>query len=145
MHRVLKRIAQSARVLLNREAPGRKLRVYPDDVFLVSYPKSGNTWLRFLAGNLVNPTCPVTFANIECRVPSIYLNPESKLRSLPRPRILKSHECFVPQYSRVIYVVRDPRDICLSYYHYLIKYRELPDKYPMEDFVPRFIQDDFEG
>jgi len=132
-------------VLLNTEAPGRKLGAFPDDVFLVSYPKSGNTWLRFLVGNLVNSHPPVTFANIESRVPSIYLNPESRLRRIQRPRILKSHECFAPQYKRVIYLVRDPRDVCISYYHYLIKYRELPEKYPMEDFVARFVQDDFEG
>lgn len=145
MHRTLKRFVRAARVLSNMEAPGRKLRTFPDDVFLVSYPKSGNTWLRFLVGNLVNPHPPVTFANIESRVSSIYLNPESRLRRLQRPRILKSHECFVPQYKRVIYLVRDPRDVCISYYHYLIKYRELPEKYSMEDFVARFVQDDFEG
>jgi hypothetical protein len=33
--------------------------------------------------------------------------------------MLKSHESFKPTYKRVIYVVRDPRAVCTSYYYYL--------------------------
>lgn len=144
MRWLLRRFARSARVLLDRERVGRGLTVWPDDIFLVSYPKSGNTWLRFLIANLVYPQDPATFANLESKVPSIYVNHDRKLRRLPRPRILKSHESFVARYERVIYVLRDPRDVCVSYYHYLVKYRELPQGYPMKQFVPRFIADEFE-
>ena len=54
------------------------------------------------------------------------------MRRLPRPRILKSHECFQPQYPRIIYIVRDPRDICVSFYHPNLKwgiYRIICDSY----------------
>jgi hypothetical protein len=142
--RILGRFARSARVLLGRERAGPGVTVWPDDVFLVSYPKSGNTWLRFLVSNLANPQEPTTFSNIEEKVPSIYVNHDRQLRRLSRPRILKSHESFVSRYQKVIYIVRDPRDVCVSYYHYLVKYRVLPQGYPLGQFVPRFIADEFE-
>lgn len=140
-----RRIQRAARIILGLERAGRNLTVYPDDVFLVSYPRSGNTWLRFLVGNLIHPETPATFANIEAFVPSIYVNRDAKLRALPRPRVLKSHESFFGKYRKVIYIVRGPRDIAVSYYHYQIKYRQLPPGFPLEEFVPLLIADNFEG
>jgi hypothetical protein len=39
----------------------------------------------------------------------------------------------------VIYVVRDPRDVVLSQYHYHRKLRKLEDDSPLEKFVARFL------
>lgn len=133
-----------SRVLTGRQMAGRGVTVFPDDVFLVSYPRSGNTWTRFLIGNLIYQDDPVTFANIEERIPEIYFNPDRKLRGLPRPRILKSHECFQPHYPRVIYIVRDPRDVAVSYYHHNLKAGNIPDGYPMDEFIPRFMAAEFD-
>ena len=141
---VIRPIAEAARVLVGRKLAGRGLTVYDDDVFIVSYPRSGNTWLRFLIGNLVYRHSPVTFANLESRIPEIYLFPDHVLRRLPRPRILKSHECFDPHYKRVVYIVRDPRDVAVSYYHYAIKRNRIPENYPIEQFVPRFLNAEFD-
>jgi hypothetical protein len=124
-------------IALGRTIAGRKLSVLPGDIFLASYPKSGNTWIRFLIGNLISPEDPVTFANVEQRVPSIYAFPDRVLRTLPR--ILKSHECFDPRYPKVIYILRDPRDVAVSFYHYNVKVRRIPDDYPMDKFVARFV------
>jgi hypothetical protein len=136
-------IVQAGRVLAGKQMAGRNLTVYLDDVFLVSYPRSGNTWARFLLGNLMGDD-PVTFANIESRIPEIYFNSDHGMRGLPRPRLLKSHECFQPHYRRVIYIVRDPRDVAVSFYHHNVKAGNIPDGYSMRDFVPRFIQAEFD-
>ena len=137
-------LEQVARVVTGRQLAGRNLTVYPDDVFLTSYPRSGNTWTRFLIGNLIYQDEPVTFLNIEARVAEIYFNSDHRMRGLPRPRILKSHECFQPFYPNVIYIVRDPRDVAVSFYHHNLKAGNIADQYPMDDFVRRFVAAEFD-
>ena len=144
MQKLVRVLVQVGRVLTGRQIAGRGLTVFPDDVFLVSYPRSGNTWTRFLLGNLIDQNNPVTFSNIEARIPEIYFIIDRVLQQLPRPRMLKSHECFQPHYPQVIYLVRDPRDVAVSFYHHNVKARNIPDDYPMTQFVTRFIAGEFD-
>jgi hypothetical protein len=143
--RITRGLGKIARVVTGRQIAGRNLTVFPDDVFLTSYPRSGNTWARFLLGNLIYQDEPVTFLNIEERIPEIYFNSDHRMRALPRPRILKSHECFQPHYPRVIYIVRDPRDVAVSFYHHNVKAGNIADDYPVDEFIPRFIAAEFDS
>src|SRR5215475_5248641 len=126
-------------LVLGLHRPGRSLVILPDDVFLVSFPKSGNTWTRFLLGNLVNPDQPATFANVHRLIPDPTATSKRDFDALRRPRIIKSHECFDPRYPRVIYIVRDPRDVAVSFYYYNLKVRVIPDGYSMDEFVERWV------
>jgi len=144
MSTLKKQLAAYARVVTKRQFAARGLTVYPDDTFLVSYPRSGNTWTRFLVCNLIDPDNPVDFASLESRIPEIYDTTDRVLRALPRPRIIKSHECFDPRYRKVVYIVRDPRDVFISYYQFQLKRRVIPDSCSLEEFLPRFMESEFE-
>ncbi len=126
--------------ILGTDRAERNFAVYPDDTFVVSYPRSGNTWTRFLIANLVYPEKNVGFTNIEKLIPDTSSQSNRALKATPRPRIIKSHEYFDPRYGKVIYIVRDPRDVALSYYDFQRKYRQIEDRYPLEQYVEDFVQ-----
>src|SRR5215469_10162558 len=126
--------------LLGRDKANRYFSVYPDDTFVVSYPRSGSTWSRFLIANLVFPNDDVSFANIDRFVPATASLSRRALARVPRPRIIKCHNYFDHRYSSVIYIVRDPRDVVLSEYRFLLKRMAIPDFYPIEQFVVRFVK-----
>jgi Sulfotransferase domain len=144
MANIKKQVAAYVRVMTKRQAAARGLTVYPDDTFLVSFPRSGNTWTRFLVCNLMNPDDPVNFAKLESRIPEIYDVTDRQLRAFPRPRIIKSHESFDPRYKKIIYIVRDPRDVVLSYYEFQLKRRVVTEQCSLEQFLPRFMESEFE-
>jgi Sulfotransferase domain len=125
--------------LLGTDIAGRSLAVRRDDTFIVSYPRSGNTWTRFLIANFLYPQEPATFANIERRIPDAEAQSSRYVRGVPSPRIIKSHSYFDPRYPRVIYIVRDPRDVALSYYDFSRKYRHFEDSYPLESYIGDFV------
>lgn len=107
-------------------------RIYPDDVFIVSYPKSGNTWTRFLLANALYPDHEVDFHTIHELIPEVGADDRRK-PDLPSPRLLKSHAPYQPEYPRVIYILRDGRDVYASYFHY--KQPGLSGETTFEDFL----------
>jgi len=118
---------------------GGYLKVYPDDVFIVSYPRSGNTWMRFLVGGLAFQK-DINFDNMEQYVPDIHRCTHSHLESLDRPRYLKSHEPYDARYPKVIYLIRDPRDVAVSYYKWLLKFNKTTQT--LDSFIVGFINNE---
>lgn len=91
-------------------------------IWIASYPKSGNTWVRFLASNLV-------FGPVSSAADLARLAPDlHELGAAPpppgRPTLMKTHFPYsdalplAAHTAGAIYVVRDPADVMLSNFHY---------------------------
>jgi hypothetical protein len=143
----LRQILGRARIAFNyavgRQVMAIGVKSYDDDVWIVSYPKSGNTWTRFLIANLIAGGQAVGWSNIERLVPDIYLGRDSHYRTLPRPRYFKSHEAYRPEYRRVIFIVRDPRDVAVSHYHFVRKANMVPVEATIDDIMEPYIAGNF--
>ncbi|WP_420429682.1 sulfotransferase domain-containing protein [Algiphilus sp.] len=116
---------------------------------LVSYPKSGNTWVRALVSHLVNPQS--SLSEMEQLVPDVYKSRGRELKKAYRfpcgGRLIKSHQSFRPDYKRVIYITRDPRDVCVSYYHYLrgVRSDSMVSEMSLDGFVSLFLSGGLDG
>jgi len=130
----INQLGYAVKYVLGLDRAGNNLTVFPDDTFIVSYPKSGNTWMRFLIGNLIYPE-GVDFSNINKKIPDPGDVSKRHLKRLPRPRYIKSHSPYDPRYRKVILIVRDPRDVVLSEYHFDIKRNVIPESFSMERYV----------
>ncbi|AFZ29828.1 sulfotransferase [Gloeocapsa sp. PCC 7428] len=96
-------------------------RVTSEETYLISFPRSGNTWLRRLLTALIHKE-KAGWQLMESTVPDIHIyKPENKKKPSIKPLIVKSHTPFVDIPAKVVYVVRDGRDALLSYYFLLLK------------------------
>ncbi|MGO8696724.1 MAG: sulfotransferase domain-containing protein [Limisphaerales bacterium] len=90
-----------------------------NDVFIVGYPKSGNTWMQYLLAG--------AFYGLDLQVaPDSLIQdmaPDVHFKKFFKPwfpvTFFKSH--FLPRadYRKVVYLLRDGRDVMVSYWHYL--------------------------
>lgn len=99
-----------------------------ETVFIVSYPRSGNTWTRMLICNLLYPEEEIDFDKKEIMIPGFSLKKSLLIRKLEKPRIITSHQNYQRDWPRIIYILRDPRDVMVSLYHYMIRGNKIKNK-----------------
>jgi len=124
----------------------RHRSVTPADALLVSYPKSGNTWVKFMLQHALTGVA-ASFDATEDAIGTIGGDMDVPALLPHGGRILKSHEAFaagVRAPGRVVYVVRDGRDVAVSYYHHFLRRGRLALG-EFSSFLPRFLAGEFDG
>ncbi|XP_042911580.1 sulfotransferase 1 family member D1-like isoform X1 [Parasteatoda tepidariorum] len=96
----------------------------PDDIFLVTYPKCGTTWTGQILLLLLQKGEPLKKpSDLHAKAPFLELTGAKAAENMPRPGPIKSHLPFhlAPwsKDSKYIYVARNPKDCCVSYYHHV--------------------------
>lgn len=95
--------------------------------FLSSFPRSGNTWVRFLIANVYNNIRKgfdeIDFYNIHEIIPEY--RKEEKPFFNDFPKVFKIHHEYKPLFKNTILLLRNPFDILTSYLDLLTNQRGL--------------------
>ena len=91
---------------------------HAEDIFVVGYPKSGNTWFQNLVAGVVYGVDPRWAPSVLVYDLVSDLSGAKYYRRYATPMFFKSHALPCQEYRRVIYLLRDGRDAMVSYRHY---------------------------
>src|SRR5207253_2761977 len=118
--RRLERLTRAERPVPEGDAPIVPIgELSVEDVVVVGYPKSGNTWFQILlAGAVFGVDTTVAPPGLVSQlVPD--LQSRRSYRRLTTPMFFKSHDLPRPEFRRVVQLLRDGRDVMVSYVHHL--------------------------
>lgn len=133
----------------------RRFPLEASDVFVAAFPKSGTNWMQIMLANLYDDwgTCAITPHR---RVPSIdyptVITPDGTMEGYEKciaavpPRLMKTHlparlmpDAWLHRRAKVIYLTRNPKDVCVSFYHQL-KNAGVGFDVDFERWVRRFVE-----
>ena len=113
------------------------------DVYLASYPRSGNTWIRTLMAYLYydNPKVE-SLMDLQKYIPDEHVNKmrlEDTYKVNGQFRIIKTHDLNRSnKFKKVIYIYRNPIDVAWSYYNFLKETKHLSSE-NFDEFVSNFL------
>ncbi|KDR09671.1 hypothetical protein L798_00767, partial [Zootermopsis nevadensis] len=140
----------------------RAMEVRTSDVWVISYPRTGSTWVQEMVwciGNDLDFEKAKTLQQF--RTPLLELtalmahddgewmdelgNSVDLVESMQSPRFIKSHliwELLPVEIDtvkpKVVYIARNPKDMCVSYYHYCKLVHNMKGSF--EDFCELFLK-----
>ena len=128
----------------------------PGDLFIVTYPRSGTTWMQNIVYNLQTNGQPFDADRNHFfqQNPSLEVDGDIGIEMMQQPGAIKTHlpmnrVPYNPQ-AKYICVVRNPKDVCVSYYIFYNMWGDVP-KLGFDQFFEYFMKgclpfnDYFEG
>ena len=136
----------------------KDIKLRPDDVWIVAYPKCGTTWTQQIVRLIINAsngrgedkskiTLAVpwveTFGPIQGTRHKYFVD----LDQMASPRAFKSHfpydmmPCGPPNTTpgRYIFIIRNPKDVAVSYFHHYRSFMFLPPP-GWDEFFEKFLK-----
>jgi hypothetical protein len=117
----------------------------PDDLFIVTYPRSGTTWLQMIVYQLTTDGA-MDFAHIEEVSPFLEITMIPRRRKISdlrtTPRVVKSHLAYhmIPKGpGRYICGLRNGLDVVVSYHDHARKYLPEWGQCSLSEFFSRFM------
>lgn len=108
---------------LARFTRGRmEFRPRPDDLWIVTYPRSGTTWMQYMLHLLLDRTQAFEHIDDVCpwyeRSLAVGYRTADDFEQMDSPRIFKSHLLprWTPTEGRFVYLRRNPSDVVRSYH-----------------------------
>ncbi|XP_003961425.1 sulfotransferase family cytosolic 2B member 1-like isoform X1 [Takifugu rubripes] len=122
----------------------------PDDVVIVTYPKSGTTWMQEIVPLILTGGDPASVETVPNWDRAPWLEQDRarvlNLEERPSPRILTTHfryDMMTPSFlkvkPKVIYVMRNPKDVFTSSFHYHGMTSFLVEPGLQSDFLQTFL------
>ncbi|MBN3299434.1 sulfotransferase family 5A, member 1 [Amia ocellicauda] len=128
----------------------QNFRFQDSDTVIVTYPKSGTTWMQEILTLIHSKGDPTLSQNIPnwSRAPWLeqFYSPEV-LGASQSPRIITTHlpyhmlaSALKGSKAKIIYVARNPKDVVVSFYYFHKMANFLPDPSSFEEFLDNFLE-----
>ncbi|XP_029945478.1 amine sulfotransferase-like [Salarias fasciatus] len=126
----------------------QSFEVRDSDVFLVTYPKSGTIWTQ----QIIISICELDeglneYSNNLKQMPWLEYPVGYDFSKRPSPRLFTSHLTLAllppglkKKKAKIIYVMRNPKDIAISYYHFSSECSHLETASSIEHFFQQYLK-----
>ncbi|XP_078236379.1 sulfotransferase 2B1-like [Pogona vitticeps] len=126
-----------------------EFQLLDDDVVTVSYPKSGTNWMLEILGLIWHDGDPSWVQSVFMANRSPWIETVDGLNvalNYPPPRFLTTHlpfqffpKSFLHSKCKIIYVMRNPKDVLVSHYHFAKCCETLEEPGTVEEFLEKFL------
>ncbi|XP_077187318.1 sulfotransferase 2B1-like [Paroedura picta] len=126
-----------------------EFQVRDDDVFNITYPKSGTNWMSEILGLIRNDGDPSWVRNVPVFERSPWIDTDQGLETAlknPPPRLISCHfpfqlfpKSFLSSKAKVIYTLRNPKDVLVSHYHFSKIFKLWKNFGTLEELLKEFL------